>query len=243
MQLFSQHRDSTDIQKGDFGFHLQRLRPIVELLVQKDPKLGEWYLKADAVWEALRYRTCDAGHPSQAIIAELAQRHRDSIADSKIIGLWNGIEEKQEGAALSVSIDRSLIPNEFEFSLGEQNPTASRLGRHKSVAEIISKVVSIYDSAYVTFGPQKYEFLSKQVFEDRPSASWMLYLPRVLTPSEVPEARDLIPVIDGDVQNGTIIVSVIDEVFSVDNAEHVKIANAIEVQLVDQDLLPRFVDL
>jgi hypothetical protein len=42
---------------------------------------------------------------------------------------------------------------------------------------------------------------------------------------------------------GTIIVSVTDEPFSDENPEHVKIANAIEIRLVDQDLLPLFTDL
>ena len=76
----------------------------------------------------------------------------------------------------------------------------------------------------------------------------MLYLPRVLTVQQVPEARALIPVMEKDEQGkdkqiGTIIVSVTDELFSDENPEHVKIANAIEIRLVDQDLLPRHVDI
>ncbi|MFP2984959.1 Imm52 family immunity protein, partial [Burkholderia pseudomallei] len=42
---------------------------------------------------------------------------------------------------------------------------------------------------------------------------------------------------------GTIIVSVTDAPFSVDNPEHVAIANRIEIRLVDQDLLPAYVDI
>ena len=78
----------------------------------------------------------------------------------------------------------------------------------------------------------------------------MLYLPRVLTVQEVPEARALVPVMtEGDgkkrkaEQIGTIVVSVTDECFSDRNPEHVKIANAIEMRLVDQDLLPRYTNL
>ncbi|MGD7195677.1 hypothetical protein [Ralstonia pseudosolanacearum] len=48
---------------------------------------------------------------------------------------------------------------------------------------------------------------------------------------------------NGKKHAGTIIVSVADEQFSVDNPEHVNIANKIEVHLVDQDLLPRYADL
>lgn len=76
----------------------------------------------------------------------------------------------------------------------------------------------------------------------------MLYLPGVLTIQQVPEARALVPVMGEDekgkeMQLGTILVSVTDEPFSEENPEHVKIANAMEIRLVDQDLLPRFVDL
>jgi hypothetical protein len=76
----------------------------------------------------------------------------------------------------------------------------------------------------------------------------MLYLPRVLTAQQVPEARALVPVMGKnakgkDEQQGTIIVSVTDEPFSDENPDHVRIANAIEIRLVDQDLLPRYADL
>ncbi|KVD29885.1 hypothetical protein WK59_12595 [Burkholderia ubonensis] len=93
----------------------------------------------------------------------------------------------------------------------------------------------------LTFGPRKYQ--GKQVFEDRPSVSWMLYLPHVLTPAQVPEARALMPVTRDGQQQGTIIVSVTDGVFDVSNRAHVKAANDIEIRLADQDLLPRYVDL
>ena len=72
----------------------------------------------------------------------------------------------------------------------------------------------------------------------------MIYLPKVVTVQRVPEAHALIPVPEaGRKQTGTIIVSVTDGVFSVDNSEHVEAANRIEIRLVDQDLLPRYSDI
>lgn len=56
--------------------------------------------------------------------------------------------------------------------------------------------------------------------------------------------RALIPVPEaGRKRTGTIIVSVTDSVFSIDNPEHIEIANRIEIRLVDQDLLPRYADI
>jgi len=83
------------------------------------------------------------------------------------------------------------------------------------------------------------EYSGKNVFPDRPGAGWMLYLPFAIDAHQVPEAADVIKIMDekGKNRQGSLIVTVA-EVFDVQNPEHVKKANAIETRLVDQDLLP-----
>ena len=62
------------------------------------------------------------------------------------------------------------------------------------------------------------EYFEKRVFDDKPGVGWMLYLPKVITTQQVPEAHALTPVPEaGRKQTGTIIVSVTDAMFSVDN--------------------------
>ncbi|MBR8141808.1 immunity 52 family protein [Burkholderia vietnamiensis] len=58
--------------------------------------------------------------------------------------------------------------------------------------------------------------------------------------SKIPKARALIPVPADGRQIGTIVVSVTNAPFSVDNPEHVQAANSIEIRLVDRDLLPQY---
>nr|WP_281261810.1 Imm52 family immunity protein [Caballeronia novacaledonica] len=82
-----------------------------------------------------------------------------------------------------------------------------------------------------------------KVFPDRPGVGWMLYLPRRIEIEQVPEARMIHHVKDLNGTEGTILISEIDGPFDADNPEHVKVANAIEIRLADQDLLPRYVDL
>ncbi|MGF6813457.1 hypothetical protein OKW33_000263 [Paraburkholderia atlantica] len=137
--------------------------------------------------------------------------------------------------------DSDELSDIFEISLGEKSDDSSRLGLYNAIAELVSEVALIYEALYVTFGPRAYQ--DQQVFDNRLGVSWMLYLPHALTPAQVPEARALIPVMREDKQQGTIIVSVTDDVFDVNNRDHVKAANDIEIRLADQDLLPRFVDL
>lgn len=243
MNIHAQHRDLIDFPPADFDFHLRRLRPVIDLLARKDPTLGVWYLKGETEWQARQNRAYDDGEPCAGTVEALQKKYQEKATDDpKIIGIWNGINSGDDGALFSVSIDGgSLLPQTFDFEAHEIDMGVSRLGNYKSAAEVVVKVVEIYDPFYVRFGPREYN--AKQVFRDRPGVSWMLYLPRVLTMQQVPEARDLIPVMIDDKQQGTIIVSEIDGVFSVGNPEHVKVANAIEVRLVDQDLLPRFGDL
>ncbi|WP_195760360.1 Imm52 family immunity protein [Burkholderia pseudomallei] len=65
-----------------------------------------------------------------------------------------------------------------------------------------------------------------------------------LTQQQVPEAHALITVPEaGKRLTGTIVVSITDAPLSLDNPEHVAIANRIEIGLVDQDLLPAYVDI
>jgi hypothetical protein len=243
MNIHAQHRDRVGLPPVDFDFHLRRLRPIIDLLAGKDRTLGNWYLQGQTEWQARQDRVYDGQEPSAVAVEAMKMEYqREAADDPKAIGIWNGANSDDDAASFLISIDGGdVLPRSFDLDLNEVNAGLSRLGNYKACAEVMAKVVEIYDSFYVRFGPREYN--QKQVFRERPGASWMLYLPRVLTMQEVPEARDLIPVIVEGQQKGTIIVSEIDDVFSVDNPEHVKVANAIEIRLVDQDLLPRFVDL
>ena len=156
--------------------------------------------------------------------------------------MWNGQEQKKDGAVLSLAFDNDPLAHDFDLSLGEESPDASRLGDFESVVQVVAAVADAYTPAYVTAAPRKYS--PKQVFDDKPGVGWMLYLPKVLTVQQVPEARALIPFPEaGKKQTGTIIVSVTDAVFSPDDPEHVEVANRIEIRLVDQDLLPTYADI
>lgn len=111
-----------------------------------------------------------------------------------------------------------------------------------AVAEAVKAAATIWKPDYVAVESNGY--YEHRTFKDRPGVGWMLYLPRELTVQQVPEARALVPVMEQDDkgrerQVGTIVVSVTDAPFSDQDPEHVRIANAIETRLADQDLLPR----
>ncbi|MBU9617676.1 immunity 52 family protein [Burkholderia multivorans] len=239
MQFIAQYRESPNVAHSDYAHQLTRLWSVIESLAARDSRLAEWFLQGNSEEEARLYPVYEApGTPSTAVLAVLTEQYRDEENLPKTIGIWNGQNAKKDGASLSLGFDTGSMPCDFDLSVGEESATSSRLGDFESIGRIVAAVATAYAPAYVTAAPRKY--ISKQVFDDKPGVGWMLYLPKVITQQQVPEARALIPVPSSGKQTGTIIVSVIDSTFSIENPEHVEVANRIEIRLVDQDLLPQY---
>ncbi|SOZ14231.1 conserved hypothetical protein [Cupriavidus taiwanensis] len=180
------------------------------------------------------------GHgPAAAALAVLKQEV-DSDDVLKSFAIWNGQLEVTKGASILYYFDRTDgAPSAWSLALVSK-PPSSRLGAWPTVAKVLSEAVRIWRPLLATVDTRNYA----GVFPDRPGVGWMIYLPTILTEQHVPEARALVGVLDeNNQQMGTIVVSVVDEPFSASDPEHVRVANAIEVRLVDQDLLPRYADL
>ncbi|ASL42528.1 hypothetical protein bAD24_I03495 [Burkholderia sp. AD24] len=245
MQILAQFHSPPDFAKpGDFVTHLTRMWTIIDALVQRDTRLAAWYLQADTEDEARLYPVFVApGAPSTPALAVLSRRYKGEASFAKVVGIWNGHTDTNAATA-SLAVDTGALPEEIEIDI----PLRSEHGEvvefcdFEAMTEFVAVVVKTYRPLYVSVGPREYFY--KQVFDDRPGVGWMLYLPRIVTMQQVPEARALIPVhAAGKQQTGTIIVSVTDTVFSTDNPEHIEIANRIEIRLIDQGLLPRYADL
>lgn len=82
----------------------------------------------------------------------------------------------------------------------------------------------------------------KKVFPDRISCGWMLFIPAIIMPDLIPGAARVVPVLNGNKQIGTIVVST-EEIFDGNNKEHIGKANDIEIKLLDLGLLPLMTEL
>ncbi|MES2740386.1 MAG: hypothetical protein V4754_05480, partial [Pseudomonadota bacterium] len=152
---------------------------------------------------------------------------------SRVVYNEVGVESATMGQFYRQVKEPSLVHFETEIISFLQYP---------KVLSTVQKIIELWHPLFASVEPVFYD----AVFKNRPSVGWMLYLPSVLTTRQVPEAAALLPIMSKDEEGGqvgTIVVSVTDKTFSDQNPEHVKIANAIEIRLVDQDLLPRFADL
>ncbi|WP_111929932.1 immunity 52 family protein [Paraburkholderia bryophila] len=241
MEINAMFRDMS-LSSKDFPAMLARESTIVDTLATKSPLMARanWYLKGNTLDEATQYPTFTAdGAASSAAIAVLAEEFRRGASNVSHAAIWNTRMGSNEGASMSCRVsDAKVLADNFALRVGVPACFATA----DVLAHVVSAIVATFQPMVVEASPVGY--FEKQVFDDKPGVGWMLYLPKIISVQQVPEARALIPVPNhGKNQTGTIIVSVTDTVFSTDNPEHIEIANRIEIRLVDQDLLPRYVDL
>lgn len=239
-ELHLHFRTSSDRRLG-IEDHLAMVQRFTRILGAEDVLLGDsaWYLCGDTEDDSYRYPVFDGRGPASAALAVLKQEvERGDVLKS--FAIWNGQLESTKGASMMYYFDRTDgAASAWSLALVSQ-PPVSRLGTWATVARVISEAAKIWCPLLATVDTRNYD----GVFPDRPGVGWMIYLPTILTAQHVPEARALVSVLDeNNKQLGTIVVSVVDGPFSGSDPEHVRVAHAIEVRLVDQDLLPRYADL
>lgn len=212
---------------------LFRLR---ESLRRASPKLAEWYLGGATKQDSYLYPAFDDNGPTTALMAVLRERQRKDkrVPVTRNVGVWNGSDDV-DGASMGLFVCETKDPSQVRLST-----SIPEFLSYDHVLSTTKSMIEIWNPLFASVAPDFYA----GVFKGRPGVGWMLYLPRVLTAQQVPEARALVPVLGADMkQRGTIVVSVTDQPFSDLNPEHVKIAHDIEIRLVDQDILPRYEDL
>ena len=217
--------------------HFGTLRRIAQLFEPFGLPIDIWRPPAPTRKKSIAHAAFDRNGPTpEALEFQRLQDEKDGMTNYRRTGVWTG-NEKGKGGVLSVSLSSDPLFPICLFYL--QFDEVRLLDDARNMQQFMFGLLDICPRASdIQVGPFKYYTLH-QVFPKRPGAGWMLYLPTAITSEALPEAAELVPVTENGRQTGTIIVSVSDEVFSADNPDHVRIANAIEIRLADQDLFLR----
>ena len=217
--------------------HLRTLWRVGRLFEPFGLPIEHWHPPASTRKRSRSLAAFDRNGPTPAALEILRlQDEKDAMTDYRRTGVWTG-KDKGTGGALSISFSSNpKLPTCLFYA---QFENIDALGQAKNMQQFVNSLLDIWPRASaIEVGPFKY-YTTHRVFPKRPGAGWMLYLPRPIARAQLPEAAELVPIEENGKQEGTMIVSVADSPFSIDNPEHVRIANAIEVRLADQDLLPR----
>ena len=195
------------LQKNEtlaFKPNVIRLKSVLADLGKIDKNAKDWLLKGNSISEAYLYQVFDGeGLVTKAAEAVLETAQKKS--DVRFISVWNGVESFDEAVTASYHFHQpGPIPSDITIE-------PSRNGIYNLLnlplaQSLVASFVREFNPSCVSIFPINY--FSRQVFKDRPGVGWMLYLPRVLTTQQVPEARALVPVMSGNekgkqVQTGT----------------------------------------
>lgn len=221
---------------------LDALAPYAKWLGEHNPALTRWWLGGDSLEEAQQYEAFAEGINGHAAAqAVLQAEYKNSRAP--VVYLWNGQDDSKTGASLVLGVTESVYPSRISLELnGSATHPWPGLSDYRVVAEFVAMLARDTD-AECCYVYRQSAYGRRMTFMDRPGVGWMLYLPQVFTQRDIPEARALIPVVKDGRQIGTILVSVVDAVFSAKNDEHVRAAQAIETRLVSNDWLPTWADM
>nr|WP_297354506.1 Imm52 family immunity protein [uncultured Caldimonas sp.] len=195
--------------------------------------LDQWFPPAETEAASLLNRAFDANGPTTAAIA-LAKALQTNELDS--YGAWNGSDGADAAMfKLAVASNFKLFPTRFELSAKK---AVAAFDSYENVLRILRLVLELWSPVLAEVKP--YRYTQHRAFPDKPGVGWMVYLPFAIKRDQVPEAAEVIPILGDDKkQKGAIVVST-RETFDVQNKAHIKLANDLEIRLVDQDLLPSY---
>ncbi|MDR6504082.1 hypothetical protein J2785_007276 [Burkholderia ambifaria] len=217
-----------------FAQTLAKVGAIVDVMAAAAPDLArpKWRMQGDTLEEAQAGEVYAAdGQPSSAAVTALENEYRGEETSS--LGIWDGSADESIGASIEVFACGGHFPD--TVSIGGRG---AFIDNKDLVTNVVVKTAQEFSPAVISAAPDGYS--EKQAFQDRPGVGWMIYLPVELTAQQIPEAQEIVPVLSADWKRrlGTILVSIKDEVFSVDNEEHLAVAHNIEARLISMDLLP-----
>ncbi|ELY2477479.1 immunity 52 family protein [Cronobacter sakazakii] len=215
-----------------------------------------WYEQGYSRKQALEYEIFDEDRLCKDILARWELEYKKEYPNWTA-GIWNGGSDEHSAGVdcypVYSSTRRRKNPLRLVVSFSiDLNQTKLNAEKMINFVNFLLFSTDGCTCSYVESGGYRfpeiiprgnsYAEIYKKVFPDRISCGWMLFIPAFILPHLIPEAARVVPVMKGNRQTGTIVVST-DEIFDGNNTEHIRKANDIEIRLLDLGLLPLMTDL
>ncbi|MGR7525724.1 Imm52 family immunity protein [Klebsiella aerogenes] len=154
-------------------------------------------------------------------------------------GVWDG---EVDNNICSINYMKKHIENTKKTNININITCNESEVNTNKVVEFLTSLVTRKDHVHASINTNGYWNKNRNVFPDRFYVGWMTYISSTILPKLIPEAAKVVPIMDGDKQKGTIIVST-EDIFDGNNEEHIGKANDIEIKLLDLGFLPLMTEL
>lgn len=132
----------------------------------------------------------------------------------------------------------AVSENRFSLTLAIRSP--NKKNDKSTFIKILEKMhsLSAWKYKYILIETEQYKMEQRSFFEDRLPVGWMLYLPIIIDPKEIPSALQVINTLENP---STIIIT--NNTFDGKNANDILSANNIEIELAAHGYLPKWTEL
>jgi hypothetical protein len=198
----------------------------------------EWYETGYSRKKALEHVAFYKNGITEATYQKWLKRYKK---DSPLFveSIWDG---NDDSCSNSISYRKMFFDEKNRVVVNAELNTQYDNLELSRVLRMVTNLANKFKCSHISLESKGYTFHNKNVFPDRLSVGWMLYVPHIIMPNLITEAAKVVTVMDGDKQKGTIIVST-EEIFDGNNKEHIGRANDIEIKLLDLGLLPLMTEL
>ena len=215
---------------------IEQINGILKIQHQYLVKRQDWYLCATSKKKASIYKMFDKDGVTEIGLKKMTQLYNKE-KDYFGLAIWDKKTEQgsllyilsEEGSGQSFKVHINIVFRSLEITLDDVQKFCLALSEH-------------FDDAYITVNNNYSE--DKMVFPDRLSAAWMIYLPKVqLSHNMIPQAFDVISVIDHERHAVGSLVVTVPHFFDVMNTDDIKAVNSVDIRLRELGLLPLYADL
>ncbi|RAX01157.1 MULTISPECIES: Imm52 family immunity protein [unclassified Photorhabdus] len=192
-----------------------------------------WYLTGHTRKEALEYPVFEEQHPTKKTVQVFEKIYKE---DFPFIGkkIWDG---EVDDLACSLFYENYRIDRLGQTKLTIKLNIDEKEFQFSRLIDFITFLVFSRNTPYIMVETNGYTLNRNQVFPDRLSAGWMIYLPSIIDPSLLPMADEILPIANDKEQLGTLIITK-KGIFNGENQDDIDKANDVEIQLVNLGLLP-----
>ncbi|AWV26913.1 hypothetical protein CD187_12025 [Citrobacter youngae] len=227
--------DADDIEFDDIADHFNYLSSEFGSLLSIQP---DWYETGYSRKQALEHVAFNKNGITEDTYQKWLKRY---VKDDPLFveSVWDG---KDDDCSSGISYRKMFFDEKNRVVVNSELNIPSNELTVAKIFNLITRIANKFTCSHISIETKGYTLHGLNVFPDRLSSGWMLYIPHVVLPELIPEAARIIPVMDGNKQKGTIVVST-EEIFDGNKKEHIEKANDIEIKLLDLGLLPLMTEL
>ncbi|MFP1763021.1 hypothetical protein [Lonsdalea quercina] len=190
----------------------------------------EWFLTGKSKTEALKKKIFHENKMTDEALSLLDKKRKSLPSITETI--WNNFDD-----IITASNYICESYNNISYQITVRSPNIEP--NFESVVKYLSALIRDLTPHIVTIETNDYSFNQSQTFPDRLPIGWMFYIDQIFDKNTLNLDEHMVAVNNDGMPIGSLFISK-RGLFDGENKEDIKIANALEIALVEHEILPTY---